>query len=42
MLKKQIVPASLVVTEWTIGIHTQNIKLTDLADEFYCQKVGSM
>jgi len=42
MLRKQNVLASLVVTEQTIGIHTQNIKLTDLADEFYCQKVGSM
>jgi hypothetical protein len=42
MLRKQNVPASLVVTEQTNGIHTQNINLIDLADEFYCQQVGSM
>jgi hypothetical protein len=42
MLRKQIVPALLVVIEQANGIHTQNIKLTNAADEFYCHRVGSM
>jgi hypothetical protein len=34
--------ASLVIIEETDGILTQSVELSDLADEFYCQKADSM